>query len=92
MSELLSAPVIVVPQRANRLVRALLEDAASPACTFSDRAGTTVADTARVDEHRVRTEILTQSLPLRTLLAGLACSLVVPDWIDRPRTSSGEGA
>jgi hypothetical protein len=31
VSELLSAPVIVVPRRAGGLVRALVEDAASPA-------------------------------------------------------------
>jgi len=65
--------------------------AQAPACTFSDQTGTTVARTARVDEQRVRTEILTQSLPLRTLLAGFACSLVVAEWIDRPRTSTGGG-
>jgi hypothetical protein len=57
--------------------------AQAPELTLVDAAGSAVARTARVDE-RVRTEILTESLPLRTLLAGLACSMVMPEWVDRP--------
>ena len=65
--------------------------AQAPALTITDAAGTPVARSERVDEHSVRTEILSDAPALRTLLTGFACSLVVPEWIDRPRSSSGGG-
>ena len=56
----------------------------APELTLIDAAGSVVARTTRVDDDRVRTEILTESLPLRTLLVGFACSMVMPDWVNRP--------
>ena len=58
----------------------------TPELTLIDAAGSVVARTTRVDDDRVRTEILAESLPLplRTLLAGFACSMVMPEWVDRP--------
>ena len=58
--------------------------AQTPELTLVDAAGSAVARTTRVDDDRVRTEILAESLPLRTLLAGFACSMVMPEWVDRP--------
>lgn len=58
--------------------------AQTPELTLIDAAGATVARTTRVDDDHVRTEILGESLPLRTLLVGFACSMVMPEWIDRP--------
>ena len=58
--------------------------AQTPELTLIDAAGSVVARTERVDDDRVRTEILTESLPLRTLLAGFACSMVMPEWVNRP--------
>ena len=56
----------------------------TPELTLVDAAGAAAARTTRVDEGHVRTEILTESLPLRMLLAGFACSMVIPEWVDRP--------
>ena len=58
--------------------------AQTPELTLIDAAGSAVARTTRGGRPRVRTEILTESLPLRTLLAGFACSMVMPEWVDRP--------
>lgn len=58
--------------------------AQTPELTLIDAAGSVVARTTRVDDDRVRTEILAESLPLRTLLAAFACSMVMPAWVDRP--------
>jgi len=58
--------------------------AQAPELTLVDAAGVAVARTTRVDDRRVCTEILTESLTLRTLLAGFACSMVMPDWVNRP--------
>ncbi len=58
--------------------------AQTPELTVIDAAGSAVARTTRVDDDRVRTEVLTESLPLRTLLAGFACSMVMPEWVNRP--------
>lgn len=65
--------------------------AQAPALTMTDPAGTPVARSEQLDEHTVRTEILSDAPALRTLLIGFACSLVVPEWLDRPRSSSGGG-
>ena len=56
----------------------------APELTLIDAAGAAVARTTRVDDDRVRTEILTESPPLRTLLAGFACSMVLAEWVNRP--------
>jgi len=56
----------------------------TPELTLIDAAGAAVARTARVDDDHVRTEILTEALPLRSLLAGFACSMVMPEWVSRP--------
>ena len=64
--------------------------AQAPDLTVIDAARSTVARTARVGD-RVSTEILTDSLALRTILAGFACSLVMPEWIERPRMPTGGG-
>ena len=66
--------------------------AQAPALTITDPAGMPVARSEQVDEHSVRTEILGDAPVLRTLLTGFACSLVMPEWIDRPRSSSGAAA
>lgn len=65
--------------------------ALAPALTLTDSAGTAAARSEPVDEHFVRTEILGAAPALRTLLTAFACSLVMPEWIDRPRSSSGGG-
>ncbi len=64
--------------------------AQTPELTLNDAAGSAVARTTRVDD-RVRTEILTEALPLRTLLAGFACSMVMPEWVNRPTPPSRGG-
>ncbi len=56
----------------------------APELTLVDAAGSVVSRTTRVDDHRVCTEILTESLLLRTLLVGFACSMVMPAWVNRP--------
>lgn len=58
--------------------------AQTPELTLIDAAGSAVARTTRLDDDRVRTEILTESSALRTLLAGFACSMVMPGWVNRP--------
>ena len=63
----------------------------SPAIELADPAGTIVSRTGPLEDGRVRTAILTQAPPLATLLAGFACSLVVPDWIDWPPAPVGGG-
>ncbi len=78
--------------RGELLAEGRAPQAQAPAITLADPAGTAVSRTAPLDDGRVRTEIMTQAPPLATLLAGFACSLVVPDWIDRPPTPGGGGA
>jgi len=79
------------PRRGERLAEGRAPYAQAPAFTVVDSAGVAVARSEQLDESRVRTEILTAVAPLRTILTGFACSLVMPEWVDRPRSQTGGG-